>query len=61
MIVGRKTKIPIDIVLQNTEKHDQEPILKEFKFVDDALGKVRSLTGYAYLPKTIVPKMAENY
>ena len=43
MMFGRKPKIPIDILLPNTEKHDREPILKEFKVIDDALGEVTVL------------------
>ena len=61
MMFGRKPKIPIDIVLPNTEKHDREPILKEFNIIDDALGEITVLEDHSDLPKTIVPEMAKNY
>ena len=61
MMFGRKPKIPIDIVLPNTELHDREPIIKEFKTIDNEFGSVTVLEDHPDLPGPIIPALAEKY
>ena len=61
MMFGRKPKIPIDIIRPNTELHDREPIMKEFKMNDEELGPVTVLEDHPDLPGPIIPALAEKY
>ena len=61
MMFCRKPKIPIDLILPNTEVHDREPILKEFQVSDENLGTVTVLADHPDLPRPIIPALAEKY
>ncbi len=61
MQFGRKQRIPIDIILPNTIKHDFEPILHEFNIQDDNFGEVTVLEDHVDLTKAKIPAVAEKY
>ena len=57
--VLRKPKIPIDLILSNTEAHDREIIQKELS--DENLGTVTVIADHPNLRRPIIPALAEKY